>query len=133
MTDPTSNLNAVQADSVQIWNPSATAYTDVAATLQAKSDRATTYVKTETYSQPEVDALLGALADTTVAEQLSTKADISDVTAALALKSDKATTYTKVFVDQLLAPKAFSDDVTASLSLKATRPTATPEQNWMDF
>ena len=118
MTDPTNNLTSVQADSVLIWNPTSTSYNDVASDIRSKADRVNTYVKAETYSQPEVDALLGALSDTTVTEQLLMKADISDVYRALALKRNVADSYTKIDVDELLAPKAFSSDVTSSLALK---------------
>ncbi len=52
---------------------------DLTGAISEKAPQITTYTKTE------VDGLLNNLSDTTVAEQLSLKANINDVSAALAL------------------------------------------------
>ena len=47
---------------------------DAATAITSKADKATVYTKTESYSKPEVNALLSILSDATVSEQLLLKA-----------------------------------------------------------
>jgi len=72
---------------------------EVDTALANKADTFSVYLKTETYSQTEVNTLLGAKAD---ANNVYT---IAQVDAALDLKADLATTYTQTQVDANFALK----------------------------
>ena len=91
---------------------------ETVASLPNKADKATTYTKTQTYSQPEVDALLSDLSNTGLQQKTELKADIADVDSRLALKADKSNTHTKTEIVEFLDVKADKTAVTAGLNLK---------------
>ena len=87
--------------------------------IRYKADKTAVYVKSETYTQQEVNDPIHGLSDATVAGQPDLKAGITDVNRLLNLKAHKADVNTSVDVDELLAQKANKTYVDGKLNRKA--------------